>query len=500
MRNIIKIFTILLSLLLFSCQEDNIEKVETNSNESRKLNIWRFPVEQVLKHKPNIKKQLDNLKTLKTQAKLTSSTYDFSIEETDAQVIFDDNYTQYTFKVQRENPNDNVLENYICKVFNNGEVQQFLISYPYIENENGIVYDTQNITMQPITDNSLIINSLNARIGCVPEFVSVLKTYECENVPCSGDGHQAGEDCNCGVTANCTVAHTECNWVTTVVWGYNCPNGGIDGSTNDGSDLPQGGNSSTGNTTNPDDEIVTVPFDDSRSKAKECKKIKDGLDNNPVFKTKIQNLSIPANLNLNYEKAAGTFEGSNAITEWQGSPSVPEAYINYNPSDELTALFHTHPDIGSGTLACFSDEDLAGIAVLIRFGDIAADKFVAYLATKKGTYLALTITNPTKFLNLFYSKTFPENGVGITTNDWPKVIASDKALEEPLYKYYDPKNKNRLIKETDTDTENVLKQFLNFLKEADAGVALFETDATFSSFTRLELTNPTTINRSNLCN
>ena len=151
-------------------------------------------------------------------------------------------------------------------------------------------------------------------------------------------------------------------------------------------------------------------------------------------------------------------------------------------------------------MACFSDEDLAGIAALIRFGDIAADKFVAYLATKKGTYLALTITNPTKFLNLFYSKTFPENGVGITTNDWPKVIASDKALEEPLYKYYDPKNKNRLIKETDTDTENVLKQFLNFLKEADAGVALFETDATFSSFTRLELTNPTTINRSNLCN
>ena len=168
MRKIIGISTVLISLFLFSCQDDDIGKVETNSNESRKLNIWRFPVEQVLKHKPNIKKQLDNLKTLKTQAKLTSSTYAFSIEETDAQVIFDDNYTQYTFKVQRENPNDNVLENYICKVFNNGEVQQFLISYPYIENENGIVYDTQNITMQPITDNSLIINSLNARIGCVP--------------------------------------------------------------------------------------------------------------------------------------------------------------------------------------------------------------------------------------------------------------------------------------------------------------------------------------------
>lgn len=268
MRKIIGISTVLISLFLFSCQDDDIGKVETNSNESKKLNIWRFPVEQVLKHKPNIKKQLDNLKTLKTQAKLTSSTYEFSIEETDAQVIFDDNYTQYTFKVQRENPNDNVLENYICKVFNNGEVQQFLISYPYIENENGIVYDTQNITMQPITDNSLIINSLNARIGCVPEFVSVFETYECENVPCSGGGssgtHNVGDDCECGVTVNCIPAHTECNWVTTVVWGYNCPNGGIDGSTNDGSDLPQGGNSSTDNTTNPDDEIVTVPFNDEK--------------------------------------------------------------------------------------------------------------------------------------------------------------------------------------------------------------------------------------------
>jgi hypothetical protein len=481
MRKIIGISTVLISLFLFSCQDDDIGKVETNSNESKKLNIWRFPVEQVLKHKPNIKKQLDNLKTLKTQAKLTSSTYEFSIEETDAQVIFDDNYTQYTFKVQRENPNDNVLENYICKVFNNGEVQQFLISYPYIENENGIVYDTQNITMQPITDNSLIINSLNARIGCVPEFVSVFETYECENVPCSGGGssgtHNVGDDCECGVTVNCIPAHTECNWVTTVVWGYNCPNGGIDGSTNDGSDLPQGGNSSTDNTTNPDDEIVTVPFDDTRAKAKECEKISNLLNfetnanTNETYRDKIVNLATQVNDTLN-EK--GLYLNSNNLV---GYPN-PGFTVKFLKSISYKAMSHTHNDDPEGKYSVFSFNDLISISELLNLNKINSTEFVATLSTSKGTHFALTISDVTKFKAFFYSHNNDAGSAGF--NYWKTNWENLERINE---KYYN--GKTPLIKQNDTDNEAVLEHFLDMMNEADLGISLYKTNANFDSYTRV---------------
>lgn len=471
MRNIIKIFTILLSLLLFSCQEDNIEKVETNSNESRKLNIWRFPVEQVLKHKPNIKKQLDNLKTLKTQAKLTSSTYDFSIEETDAQVIFDDNYTQYTFKVQRENPNDNVLENYICKVFNNGEVQQFLISYPYIENENGIVYDTQNITMQPITDNSLIINSLNARIGCVPEFVSVLKTYECENVPCSGDGHQAGVDCNCGVTANCTVAHTECNWVTTVVWGYNCPNGGIDSSTNDGSDLPQGGNSSTGNTTNPDDEIVTVPFI-NKNHIKNCDEL--AIDSqNQVFKDRMQ--SLEDNINDTIEKSFGLYNGSYA-TPSVANPSCSILFdgdsqnagsIPYHISLKGTA--HNHlADSAFNHIGTFSPNDLLSLTDIIteqeaQNSPVQIQEFVSYLVCNEGNY-AFKVNNFDKLYDFIF------------------MYANNTSYKNRVNKFY---KDNKIKHGKPKQDQNI--GFLKMIQKFDIGIDYYESDENFQNWEKLEL-------------
>jgi hypothetical protein len=499
-------FLIAIGLLIIptSCEED-YETIKEPLIKNKNLRIEVHQGEHTLNENPFLRSILSDVKTKKEQSRLISTTYNFAIEEELVQVLTGDDYIQYTFVVERENPQENVLENYVCKIMNNGLIYQYIIQYPYTlvnGDKNYIASQTHIIPIQ----NPDFVNTTSFRINCppgsVPYLVDTSEQEICYSIGCSGgEGHSYGDtECPCGKTLNCAPARLECN--TTTVYNWSCGGGGGTGDGNTGDLGTSGGSGTTDNSDST--TTTTVPFDDSRSKAKECKKIKDGLDNNPAFKTKIQNLSTPANLNLNYEKAAGTFEGSNAISEWQGvgSSSNEDAYVDltYNLTDKFTAFFHTHPAIGSGTLACFSDGDLAAIATLIRTNNLKTDTFVAYLATKKGTYLALTITNPTKFLDLFYSKTFPPSGVGITTNDWPKVIASEKALEEPLKKYYDPKNKNRLIKETDTDTENVLKQFLNFLKEADAGVALFETDATFSTFTRLELTNPTTINRSNICN
>ena len=58
----------------------------------------------------------------------------------------------------------------------------------------------------------------------------------------------------------------------------------------------------------------------------------------------------------------------------------------------------------------------------------------------------------------------------------------------PLYdEYYNIDIPGRKIKESDTDNENVLKQFLTFLKRGDAGISIFETNANYDSFQPVRL-------------
>ena len=198
-----------------------------------------------------------------------------------------------------------------------------------------------------------------------------------------------------------------------------------------------------------------------------------------------------------------TVDGSNIITDWQGIPSSNNAdaaaTISINTGQKLSMLFHTHPSIGNGTLSVFSDADLIAIATSIRRQAITTDKFVAYLATSKGTYLALTITDPQKLLDLLYSETFPASGEGIGDSDWGKIIASEKKFKSLQDKYYNVNNPNRLLIETNTDNEKVLKNFLKFLNDADAGVNIYESDSNFSSFKRLVL-NGENVERKTTCN
>ncbi|EPR74062.1 hypothetical protein ADIWIN_0871 [Winogradskyella psychrotolerans RS-3] len=85
--------------------------------------------------------------------------------------------------------------------------------------------------------------------------------------------------------------------------------------------------------------------------------------------------------------------------------------------------------------------------------------------------------------------------IDVPPSKHPKYWASKDAFE-PLYKkYFDPKF-NPKIKATDpnapnidTLNENDLKEFLNFMDEANIGAHLFETDATFNTFSKLSLKN-----------
>lgn len=72
--------------------------------------------------------------------------------------------------------------------------------------------------------------------------------------------------------------------------------------------------------------------------------------------------------------------------------------------------------------------------------------------------------------------------INVNPNDTNKYYASRDRLNSTYDKYYDPDNSIRKIKETDTNNENVLKEFLNFMEEADLGITLLESTDNFESF------------------
>lgn len=266
-----------ISTAFWQCQKEELETIE--SSKQGKLNLWVVPGEKAFNESKKLQERVTSLKRKNTAARLTSTIYNFSIEEEHVQIIVGADYTQYTFNVERENPTPNLVENYVCKIYNDGEVFQYLMGYPYSIVQNGIVYQGQNSTIQEINDESIVVNS--ARTSCVPEFISQSSSYDCTNYSCGGAGHEYGDhSCECGISSNCTPAYQDCGWVTTIVYG--CGGGGSSG-TGPGGDggfgSPAGGGSTTPGTTTPVDPVVTVPFepieidDDCNTSKEDLKKL-----------------------------------------------------------------------------------------------------------------------------------------------------------------------------------------------------------------------------------
>jgi len=262
-----------ISTTFWQCQKEEFETID--STKQGKLNLWVVPGEKAFNESKQLRERVTSLKRKNTAARLTSTIYNFSIEEEHVQIIIGDDYTQYTFNVERENPTPNLLENYVCKIYTDGEVFQYLIGYPYSIGQNGIVYQGQNSTIQEINDESIVVNA--ARTSCVPEFISQSSSYECTNYSCGGAGHEFGDhNCECGVTSNCTPAYQDCGWVT--VTAYGCGGGGSSGSGpggDGGFGTPAGGGSTTPGTTTPVAPVVTVPFEIKPKLP--CEQLKDNL-------------------------------------------------------------------------------------------------------------------------------------------------------------------------------------------------------------------------------
>jgi|GEM_PF-6202390 len=230
-----------------------------------------------------------------------------------------------------------------------------------------------------------------------------------------------------------------------------------------------------------------------------CNQVKDAADSiaNPVYMQKVKDLTKPQNLNLGYEKSVALIQGATpAIKEDSGTVAIANIQMVDLPSGQkYKSLAHTHPNSSGGTYSIFSFGDVRKLSALLHSGQLEAGKFVAFLTTYKGTNYALAITDKSKFEDFFYY--FNNTGDASQGNltEWLASHNKAKAIES---KYFLHKT-NALITETDNNNNNVLEKFLDFMKEANLGVTLFETNANFSEFTKVEKDAMGTIKRT-ICN
>ena len=151
--------------------------------------------------------------------------------------------------------------------------------------------------------------------------------------------------------------------------------------------------------------------------------------------------------------------------------------INLNPPQKYVMLAHTHDahgDDGTGTFSIFSSGDMAVISNLIQKNKIDTDNFVFYVFTADGTRYAMTI-NCASCLEPFCYPCGAPVGTPVDVN---KMVKKSDLLDQ----FY---NKTDGI-HTQSNPEDDIKTFLKFIEKANLGVSLFEVDATFTSFEKLE--------------
>ena len=349
-----------ISTTFWQCQKEEFETID--STKQGKLNLWVVPGEKAFNESKKLRERVTSLKRKNTAARLTSTIYNFSIEEEHVQIIIGDDYTQYTFNVERENPTPNLLENYVCKIYTDGEVFQYLMGYPYSIGQNGISYQMQNSTIQVISDENIVVNTAGRGFppGCVPEFLYEVITYECINYPCTGDGHTIHQSCDCdGIS--CNRAYTNCSWVTTAFYG-GC--GGDGGFT-----PPAGGGSTNPDTNTPTDPVVTVPFEIKPKLP--CEQLKDNLKpENENIKNHIDTLmtllNLPDERSISFKKFVTPDEPDEIIPLWNTGVANTALFMT---GGSWYGNIHTHP---IGYYSMFSWVDLKNTRDLYR--DASANK------------------------------------------------------------------------------------------------------------------------------
>ncbi|WP_452218997.1 hypothetical protein [Lacinutrix undariae] len=163
LKQLTKLFIMVFTLTFMNCQKEDIQKEsstnveDTNSTSDIKGLIIKtdsvFIANNFLREQISSKFSTTNNSNART---ITSSTYGFSIDTTRVQVLASYTFESYTFVIERDEPNNDILENYILTRFNDGSFSQMLLSYPIVTIDGNFSYDISNINGQYINDISLL--------------------------------------------------------------------------------------------------------------------------------------------------------------------------------------------------------------------------------------------------------------------------------------------------------------------------------------------------------
>lgn len=223
-----QIYWIKKSLLLFlgviavSCQKDTIQQkdIETTVKSTTGLTACRIAnIDSLFSKNQTLKRIISSKIKGKPSDYVNSKTseiYEFSIDTSLVQLLTSSTYESFTFVVEREVYNPNVLENYVLTQYNNGDYSQLLISYPRLIINGETTYDIDGSIGQYIDDVSLL------RSNPCPQDEVVIASWDsnagdCIEYPCTaGGGHLPGEACNGSATEQPRIECTG-GWVDSCV-------------------------------------------------------------------------------------------------------------------------------------------------------------------------------------------------------------------------------------------------------------------------------------------
>lgn len=239
-----------ISIAITSCQKDDeLEAVEESIIQvapQLKATVANF--ETQLKGNTSAKSKLSKFNGSKALTRtIHSDTYNFSIDTTRVQKIETQFYTSFTFIVERDQINLDVVENYVLTQYNNDTFSQFLIFYPIVNGEPDVLTGSLNI----INDDSLLYIK---DVQCE----SIFKYTEpvCVEMPCQdiyGAAHTFSQGADCDLWGGIYMATRNCTqggWVDI----SSCSSSGGSGTGTTTDSDPEGGPSGVG------EETVIVPI------------------------------------------------------------------------------------------------------------------------------------------------------------------------------------------------------------------------------------------------
>lgn len=252
---------ILMSLFSFfiSCEKNADDIIQENPQTSYKIKIVYG--ENFFKEYPNIRNEIKTKSQLSLQSRMISDEYNFEIDETKVQIIETNSYDVYTFKIERDTPSNNLLENYILIQHANDSIEHYIAKYPFTI-INGEKVFNNNASIIKITNPNLVYSArsvdehiANPNCEWVPYFTTQTVFVSGERCGCHGNHIYGDNLCDCPSSPPTPGTYES---IDITIWKYECYSGG--GSGNSGSN-PSGGDSSGGyGGSSNNQDILTAPF------------------------------------------------------------------------------------------------------------------------------------------------------------------------------------------------------------------------------------------------